>query len=455
MGRRGAAARPERARRWTRPPRRVVLAVAAFVVVHVWLVVAGVFLAPGVAFNDLYFYRGWVQSGASGAGWPVLDTPWVYPLLALVPMLVPAVFPPDGYVLAWCVMIATLDLGACVMLLRRRGGVRAVWWWSAFLLLLGPVAIARLDAVVVPLVVIALLVALDRPAVASLLLTVGAWIKVAPAAMVLPLLAVSRRPWVRVVMPAAALSAGVVGGAVMLGADGHAFSFLGEQGSRGLQIEAPAGTPWLIDALFDERSAPSPNSVLNTWEIAGPGTSAIADLLGVLLPAALLVVGAVVWWRRRTLGDALWERPAVRAELLARGALLAVLTTLVFNKVGSPQFMCWLAAPLVVAVALTLPGWRAVGALVLVVAGATQLFFPWFYEGIPGGWVGPTIALVVRNAAVVVLWVLVFAQVARRGVARRPLIDDNVNREASDDGNDRALVAGDPEPQSPQGTRHH
>ena len=83
---------------------------------------------------------------------------------------------------------------------RRSASLRprrdAGWWWTAFLLLLGPVAIGRLDAVVAPLVMLALVAARGpgRTALAAVLLTAGAWIKVAPGALLVPLAAASRRP---------------------------------------------------------------------------------------------------------------------------------------------------------------------------------------------------------------------------------------------------------------------
>ncbi len=385
---------------------RVVL--AAFLLAHVWLVVAGMRVAPGIGFYDLQWYWGWIHTGVTGGGWPVLDGPWVYPAAALAPMLVAGaggLVAADGYVVAWCLMVTVLDLVACLLLLRRPGGVAGAWWWSAFLVLLGPVAVARLDAVVVPLVVVALLWAFDRPAVASVLLTAGAWIKVAPGALVVPLLAAVRRPWARVAAPAVALCAVVAGVVLAFGGGANLASFLSEQGHRGLQIEAVAGTPWVLAALVTDRSHPFPNSDINTWEIAGPGTQLVADLLGVVLPVALAAVAVLLWWRRTRLAPALWDRPALRSELLVRGALLATLTMVVLNKVGSPQFMCWLAAPVAVALALGLPGWRRTGAAVLGIAAATQVFFPWLYSGIPAGAVGTTLVLVARNVAVLALWV--------------------------------------------------
>lgn len=405
---RGSAVRPGRIL-----PTSALVALGALLAVHVWLFLAGMYLAPGIGFNDLDWYGRWVRSGLDGQGWPVLDEPWVYPFLALVPMIVPAAVPPSGYMVAWCAMVSALDLAAATLLLRRRGGVPAVWCWSIFLLLLGPVAIARLDAVVVPLVVVALLCALDRPALASALLTASAWIKVAPAAVLLPLVSLSRRPWARVVLPAAAVSVAVLMSALALGGGTRSFSFLAEQGHRGLQIEAPAGTPWLIDALISDRSAPWPDSELNTWEIVGPGTRATGNLLGALLPLALLALAAGLLHRRVRRGASLWSDRDHRAELLSRGTLLAVLVTLVFNKVGSPQFISWLAPPLIVATALRLPRWRIASLATFAVAASTQAFFPWFYDGIPAGSTWPTIFLATRNVLLVALTVLTLIQLVR------------------------------------------
>ena len=46
--------------------------------------------------------------------------------------------------------------------------------------------------------------------------------------------------------------------------------------------------------------------------------------------------------------------PRVGAELLVRGALLMSVVLIVFNKVGSPQYIGWLAPPVAVALALRL-----------------------------------------------------------------------------------------------------
>lgn len=391
---------------------------SAFAAVHLWLAVLGVVVIPQQAFWDLDLYRYWMWLGVHVDVWPALDAPWVYPAGALLPMLMAGIGGlgyGHGYAIVWCLGIALLDALAVAVMLRRRNGLAGAWWWMAFLVLLGPVAMGRLDAVVAPLVLVALLWALDRPAVASFLLTVGAWIKVAPGGLVWPVFLASRRPWREVVVPAAAVCAVVVGTVVGLGGTDYVASFLTEQGSRGLQIEAVGATPWLLVGLVVPQIERHMNQDINTWEILGPGTQGMADVLGGLFAVALAAAAVLLWWRRHRLGPRFWTSRDARGELLIRGALLVTLAMLAFNKVGSPQYIGWLAGPVAAALALGLPGWRRTSRLVLAVAAATQVVFPWLYGQITYGGAGTTLLLAGRNAALVVLLVwTVRALVPRR-----------------------------------------
>lgn len=380
----------------------------AFLAVHAWLAYLGVVVIPNQAFWDLQLYRYWMWLGVHVAQWPGLDAAWVYPAGATVPMLLAGIGGLGygaGYAIVWSLMITVLDAAALAVLMRRRNGLAAAWWWTAFLFLLGPIAMGRLDAVVAPLIIVALLWGLDRPAIASFLLGVGAWIKVAPGALLAPLFLTARRPWRDIVAPAAALSAVVVGTVVGLGGRDYVFSFLFEQGARGLQIESIGATPWLLVALFSTSIQRFMNQEINTWEIYGPGTTQMATLLGVLFDLAVVGVAVLLWWRRQKLARRLWTDRGERHELLVQGAFLMTLVMLVFNKVLSPQYIGWLAGPVVVAVALGLPGWDRPRRLVLAVAGATQVIFPWLYGQITYGGAGTTLVLAGRNVALVVLLV--------------------------------------------------
>lgn len=383
---------------------------------HGWLALVGLVLIPQQAFWDLDLYRYWMWLGLHEGQWPVLSGSWVYPAGAIVPMLVAAAGGTggvSGYAPAWSLMITVLDGIALAVLLRVRRPDRpddapttyGAWWWLAFLLLLGPVAMGRLDAVVAPVVVVALAIALRHPRITSALLTAAAWIKVAPGALLIALFFAVRRPWRSVVVPAAIVSAVVVGTVAALGGLTHVSSFLTEQDERGLQIEAPGATPWLVAGLW----VPSITRVLNqaivSWEIHGPGTQGVADVLGALFFLAIGAAALLLWWRREHLGERMWSGGIARTELLVRGAMLLTLAMLVFNKVGSPQYMGWLAPPVAVALALRLPGWRTTAWMVAGIAGATQVVFPWLYSEVIYGGPGVTFTLAARNIALVVLLV--------------------------------------------------
>ena len=93
-------------------------------------------------------------------------------------------------------MVVLLDAVAFAILLGTRRLARtrriAAWWWLGFLALLGPIAFGRIDAITVPLAITGLLWAAGRPRVAAALLTIGAWIKVWPAALLVALVVASR-----------------------------------------------------------------------------------------------------------------------------------------------------------------------------------------------------------------------------------------------------------------------
>ncbi|MBW0255267.1 DUF2029 domain-containing protein [Cellulomonas sp. PS-H5] len=409
----------------------------AFVAVHGWIAYVGTVLIPARAFWDLDLYRWWMWQGLHQGVWPVLDGDWVYPAGAVLPMLLPALVDAVGtqpYAVAWSALITLLDAVAVVVLLRcagrpaRDGAVRGdvvppardpavgAWWWLAFVLLLGPVAVGRLDAVVAPVVVIALAVALRHPAVASALLTFGAWVKVAPGALLLPLVLVLRRPWRDLVLPAAAVCVAVAGAVAAGGGLGHLTSFLTEQGERGLQLESVAATPFVLAGIAGGGARVVLNQEITTWEIAGTGTAAVAGALGVALPVALAAVTGLLAWVRLRAGDRLDT-----AAFLARGALLVAVTLILANKVGSPQFVGWLAGPVVVGLARPgtggLRSWRVPAVLVLVIAGLTQVVFPIAYDGITLQQTGPSLVLVLRNLLLVVLVVAVARDLVRAGRA--------------------------------------
>lgn len=388
----------------------------AFGAVHAWLAFVGVVLIPQRAFYDLVLYQYWVALGLDGGHWPVLDGPSVYPVGALLPMLVPAVVSTTStvaYAVGWCALVTALDAIA-VGALVRRGATRALWWWLGFLALLGPVAMGRIDAIVAPLVIVALLVAAQRPRVAAALLTAGAWIKVAPGVILIPLVLIVRRPVRDVIVPAALVCAGVVGAVAAGGGLRYVASFLSAQDARGLQVESVAASPWVLAALVRDDVVVLLNHKLTTWEIIGPGTTVTARALDALLPLAVAGL-ALLLWRARS-------RPQ---DVLVWGSLALAILLIVVNKVGSPQYVGWLAPPVVVALAAhaprpddatagpspaALPG---VAGVVLGVAALTQVIFPLAYNSLLAGGALISFVLVARNIALLALLVSVCTVLVR------------------------------------------
>ena len=59
----------------------------AFAVVHVIVAVLG-FVMPNQPMGDVYFvYEPWANQALDGRGIPGVDSDWIYPQLALIPMI--------------------------------------------------------------------------------------------------------------------------------------------------------------------------------------------------------------------------------------------------------------------------------------------------------------------------------------------------------------------------------
>lgn len=378
-----------------------------FVLAHLWLGLLGLY-APGQPLGDVATYRFWVEYGAATGQWVGLQAEWVYPLLALVPMLASAAFGPELFTSTWLSLVMLLDAAAFATLLalgpRRadggagRSAVPVAWWWVLFLVVLGPVAVGRIDAVLVALGVAAVVVLARAPGLAGVLLAIAAWIKVWPAALVAGALLVVRRR-LPILVAAVAVTAAVLVGAVVLGGAGGVLGFLGAQGGRGVQIEAVVATPWLWHAVLGGGSSLYYDGPMLTFQLRGPGVPIAAAVATPLLAAAVLVVLA--------LGAVAWRRGAREGELLA--PLLLALTTalIVFNKVGSPQFAAGLAIPVVLGLVIARrgegPSFRTPAVLALAIAALTQVVYPYLYLELLRLDVALLVVLSARNALYLVL----------------------------------------------------
>lgn len=387
---------------------RVVALWSVFLVVHALTAWAG-WVYPSQPMGDVVLvYEPWASSALGGGPIVGVTETWVYPQLALVPMLVAAVLSAplvpllgvsSAYLVGWAVLVVILDAVAFAVLVGRAPSHArrvAAWFWCGALVLLGPIALYRIDAITVPIAVIGGLWLVSRPAVGAALLTIGAWIKIWPGALVLAAV-VALRARVRVLVAAAVVSVGVVATLLLLGADTEVLGFLTEQTGRGLQIEAVAATPFLWLAVAGAARIEYSFEIL-TFQITAPGVDVVAAALTPLMAIAVLAVTAV--------GALKAVRGASFPRLFPPLALTLVTLLIVTNKVGSPQFQTWLIAPVILWLVLDRSRARVPAVVVLALGLLTCLVYPIGYDGLLRADVLSVAVLTVRNILLVVLLVL-------------------------------------------------
>lgn len=391
----------------TRSAPATALVWALFAVAHLLVAVLG-WVLPSQPMGDVVLvYLPWSSAALDGSAIVGITEPWVYPQLALVPMMLAhlpatvleaAVGVHGAYLIGWAVLVTICDLLAFAVLVgrsRSHARVMAGGFWAAAIVLLGPVGLYRIDAVVVPLAVMGGLWLARRPVVGTVLLTVGAWIKVWPGALALAAV-VALRARRRVALAAAVTTVLLVLALLLAGAGGYIFGFLGEQTGRGLQIEAVAATPFLWMAATGAASISYSYDIL-TFQVAAPGVEVTAALL---TPLMVLVVAAVVGvgvWSIRA--GATWQR------LLPPLSLALVTALIVTNKVGSPQFQTWLLAPVVLWIVYDRARALTPMLLALVLCALTFAIYPVLYDALLHAQPLPILVLTVRNVLLLILFV--------------------------------------------------
>lgn len=370
-----------------------------FAVVHLYFLgwMASFFL-NGDTFSDTEQYRQWATAGYNPSDLTGKISPWVYPVLAQIPIFLANAAGPSLYLLVWFLIITALNAVGLAYLTRgprKLTGIAPAWWWLFFTVFMGYLSFARVEGITAPIVLIALLYAAERPVVAGVLLSIATWVKVWPAAVLVPIVIASHKR-IQVVLAGATVTALVGLGTWLTGGLPHIMDFLLNQGERGMQLEATFSTPWVWLSVFHVAgSKMADNTAINSTEVYGPGAGTAAFLMQPLLvlaaiTAAILLVRAM-------------RRGAEREELFLEGSLMMVTAFIVFNKVGSPQFIIWLAPVIIAGLAHDWERWKVPAALLMGIAMTTFVIYPLFYTPLIHAHPVMAAILTTRNVLLVVL----------------------------------------------------
>lgn len=371
--------------------------------VHLWLMFEAQLNPQTAPFNDVNLYGFWVDQVKSGQGLFGISEPWVYPFLAFAPMVVAKwLGASSGILIGWVVLVGVLHAVALSAVVNwgRAGkpAFKAVGLYLVYLVLLGPVAIGRIDAIAAFFALVGVVqIQRNRGRLAMVFFTFGAWIKIWPAAAAIALFSAAKSK-AQYFIAAIATSAAVLVVGVLLGGNEKLLSFFSMQGDRGLQVESVLATFWVWAAKFGAPGAGIYfDNQLVTNQVSGAWTSEIAWLLG---PVMIFALAITVFLALRA-----YRAGAETKHLFVATFLTATLDLIVFNKVGSPQFELWLAVPLMAGVLFELPKWRLPVAIGLAIALLTNLLYPIFYMDLMVlGWLGIAI-LTLRNGLLVALLV--------------------------------------------------
>ncbi|MFM6939248.1 MAG: hypothetical protein ACKOUD_01285 [Rhodoluna sp.] len=395
---------------------RLPLLWVAIVGVHFLLIFEAQNNPQTAPFNDVNLYGIWAGQWQTGQLLGV-NSPWVYPFVAMAPILVAkAIGGANGMLSGWLLLIGGLNFLGLNALVEwgkaDRAAFRSAFFYLGFLALLGPVAIGRIDAAATFLALLALVqIHRNRLNLAMAFVTLGAWVKIWPVAAAIALYTTSKTR-VRTLALAVGTSLALIAIAFILGGDRNVLGFIETQGNRGLQVESTAATFWVwATRLHMPGAGIYFDTALVTNQVSGAFANEVARLLSFVLLVALGITAFLAFKAHRN--------GAESKSLFVVTFLTATLDLIVFNKVGSPQFELWLVVPLMAGILLGVPKWQLPAVFGLVIALLTNLIYPIFYldlmvAGDLGVWL-----LTLRNAALVAL--LIWANLRLSDLGKKSL----------------------------------
>ena len=374
--------------------------------------------------GDLEFaYQPWFDAFVGGGPWWGLDREWVYPFPAFLPMVLAGLVAPQNLQIGWVLLRALAMIAILIALVKvrieteqqREARYRSAYLWIGFTLALGSVAISRIDSVSVLLAVVgAIALVSGSQARATLWFTIAGWMKVWPVALFLPLVAASKN-WKRNLLAAAAASAGILLIGFALGGNSSMFSFITGQTGRGIQFEAPVATPWVwLGVVGASDAGIYYNHPMMTFEIFGPLVADVAFWTTLVQFGALAITAGLIFLAHRA--------KANFGEIVAWGSLTGTLDLIVFNKVGSPQFISWLVVPIMLGVLYRVPSWRLPSALILAITLLTQLVYPYLYGSLLELEAFPAAVLLLRNVLEIVALIVANVMLTRLGARRKEVV---------------------------------
>ena len=379
-------------------------------------------------YAKFWMHEGMFQNSLSLHHLYGINTSWVYPALALVPVFVAWI--PDQIYLSWLAstgvtqptdvqvvlpfgitwVLLTVVLNTFVFrfYLRRstgqvgRGYASALWLWFAVVILLHGLFQNRVDGPALALTLFALPLLVEKPKVAATLLALGTWIKVWPVALLGALL-FDKAKRKTVILLSAISSAAIAAVALVLGGNLNFLSFITAQTARTLQVESLFSLPWMLKMLPAKVFL---NMEIYTWEIQGAGIDTVAKLVNYVMVAGVVLTVASAFVAMR--------RGIEVGRVVALTTMGILLDLILFNKVGSPQYIAWLLVPLILLFQCSdTRGLRQMIWLVLYAALFTGLIAPVFYDDITDRSLLGCALLLGKALSLLGLWVLAHFQMLR------------------------------------------
>lgn len=390
-------------------------------VAHLTLIWFGLNTVATPMGDIIYAYQPWFENMRVTNVLLGINEKWVYPLLALPAILIPGWLGDAtgfDYQLSWLAISVVVDLIALLCLLGWRvkpspARVASGYTWIALQFMLGPVAISRLDNLSVAIAVIALASLLnERERLAAVWLTVAVWIKIWPVALLLGFTSGSKKLW-RIPAVAMVSSLGILAVGWLVGGNRQLFSFLTAQTDRGIQVEAPIALIWLWQQVLGvaDTGAYFSRTYL-TFQVKGEGVDLVSNLMSYAMLIAVSITIVLAWFARRAALASSQPRENSQ-QVLGYVALTGILDLIVFNKVGSPQYLAWLILPVLIAVAYKLQGWRLPVIGIAVLMPLTWLIYPVFYDQMLAGEWFAVLLVTIRNLLFIALLVLANMRLTR------------------------------------------